>query len=57
MEVQSLLMAEVVGGAKTIAQKSSLKNVSHLWEEVSVVLTGNIREIRVDLVGGEDLTR
>ncbi|XP_018524768.1 eIF-2-alpha kinase activator GCN1 [Lates calcarifer] len=33
VEVQSLLVAEVVGGAKTIAQKSSLKNLNHLWEE------------------------
>nr|XP_019949232.1 PREDICTED: eIF-2-alpha kinase activator GCN1 [Paralichthys olivaceus] len=33
VEVQSLLVAEVVGGAKTIAQKSSLKNLSHLWKE------------------------
>ncbi|XP_076586806.1 stalled ribosome sensor GCN1 [Chaetodon auriga] len=32
VEVQSLLVAEVVGGAKTTAQKSSLKNLSHLWE-------------------------
>ncbi|KAM3611156.1 uncharacterized protein V6R79_014354 [Siganus canaliculatus] len=31
VEVQSLLVAEVVGGAKTTAQKSSLKNLSHLW--------------------------
>lgn len=37
VEVQSLLVAEVVGGAKTTAQKSSLKNLSHLWEEVSTV--------------------
>lgn len=28
-------MAEVVGGAKTTAQKSSFKNLSRLWEEVS----------------------
>ncbi|KAF1388856.1 hypothetical protein PFLUV_G00067070 [Perca fluviatilis] len=33
VEVQSLLVAEVVGGAKTTAQKSSLKNLSHLWKE------------------------
>uniref|UniRef100_A0A673C824 GCN1 activator of EIF2AK4 n=1 Tax=Sphaeramia orbicularis TaxID=375764 RepID=A0A673C824_9TELE len=33
VEVQSLLVAEVVGGAKSTAQKSSLKNLSHLWEE------------------------
>uniref|UniRef100_A0A3Q3WWH8 TOG domain-containing protein n=1 Tax=Mola mola TaxID=94237 RepID=A0A3Q3WWH8_MOLML len=33
VEVQSLLAAEVVGGAKTTAQKSSLKNLSHLWEQ------------------------
>uniref|UniRef100_A0A665VTC9 GCN1 activator of EIF2AK4 n=1 Tax=Echeneis naucrates TaxID=173247 RepID=A0A665VTC9_ECHNA len=33
VEVQSLLVAEVVGGAKTITQKSSLKNLSHLWEK------------------------
>ncbi|XP_040898957.1 eIF-2-alpha kinase activator GCN1 [Toxotes jaculatrix] len=33
VEVQSLLVAEVVGGAKTIAQKSSLKNLNHLWKE------------------------
>ncbi|TDH12410.1 hypothetical protein EPR50_G00046790 [Perca flavescens] len=32
VEVQSLLVAEVVGGAKTTAQKSSLKNLSHLWK-------------------------
>lgn len=51
-------MAEVVGGAKTTAQKSSLKNLSHLWEEVSAVHcmehTGNKR---LDLISGEDLTR
>uniref|UniRef100_A0A8C4NPU2 GCN1 activator of EIF2AK4 n=1 Tax=Dicentrarchus labrax TaxID=13489 RepID=A0A8C4NPU2_DICLA len=33
VEVQSLLAAEVVGGAKTTAQKSILKNLSHLWKE------------------------
>ncbi|KAM6945032.1 stalled ribosome sensor GCN1 [Lycodopsis pacificus] len=33
VEVQSLLVAEVVGGAKTTAQKSSLKNLSHRWKE------------------------
>ncbi|XP_069022317.1 stalled ribosome sensor GCN1 [Embiotoca jacksoni] len=33
VEVQSLLVAEVVGGAKSTAQKSSLKNLSHLWED------------------------
>uniref|UniRef100_A0A7N6AJF2 TOG domain-containing protein n=1 Tax=Anabas testudineus TaxID=64144 RepID=A0A7N6AJF2_ANATE len=33
VEVQSLLVAEVMGGARTTAQKSSLKNVSHLWQE------------------------
>lgn len=37
VEVQSLLVAEVVGGAKTIALKSSIKNLNHLWDEVSVV--------------------
>lgn len=36
VEVQSLLVAEVVGGAKTIAKKSSVKNINHLWEQVSV---------------------
>lgn len=35
VEVQSLLVAEVVGGAKATAKKSSLKNFSHLWEGVS----------------------
>lgn len=57
VEVQSLLVAEVVGGAKTTAQKSSLKNVSHLWEEVSTVEclkhTGSKRQ--VDFVEGENL--
>ncbi|KAM9360287.1 stalled ribosome sensor GCN1 [Symphorus nematophorus] len=33
VEVQSLLVAELVGGAKTVAQKSSLKNLSHLWQD------------------------
>ncbi|XP_028269572.1 eIF-2-alpha kinase activator GCN1 [Parambassis ranga] len=33
VEVQSLLVAEVVGGAKTTAKKSSLKNLNHLWVE------------------------
>ncbi|XP_045930063.1 eIF-2-alpha kinase activator GCN1-like [Micropterus dolomieu] len=33
VEVQSLLVAEVVGGAKTTAQMSSLKKFSHLLEE------------------------
>nr|XP_020454851.1 eIF-2-alpha kinase activator GCN1 isoform X2 [Monopterus albus] len=33
VEIQSLLVAEVVGGAKTTAQKSSLKHFSHLWQE------------------------
>ncbi|XP_005746121.1 translational activator GCN1 [Pundamilia nyererei] len=32
VEVQSLLVAEVVGGAKATAKKSSLKNLSHLWK-------------------------
>lgn len=36
VEVQSLLVAEVVGGAKTIAQKSIVKNLNHLWEQVSI---------------------
>lgn len=35
VEVQSLLAAEVMGGAKNTAQKSSLKSLSHLWEPVS----------------------
>lgn len=35
VEVQSLLAAEVMGGAKNTAQKSSLKSLSHLWEQVS----------------------
>lgn len=35
VEVQSLLVAEVVGGAKATAKKSSLKNLSHLWKGVS----------------------
>ncbi|XP_029296590.1 LOW QUALITY PROTEIN: eIF-2-alpha kinase activator GCN1 [Cottoperca gobio] len=33
VEVQSLLVAEVMGGAKNTAQKSTLKNLSHLWKE------------------------
>ncbi|XP_061622693.1 stalled ribosome sensor GCN1 isoform X2 [Phyllopteryx taeniolatus] len=33
VHVQSLLVAEVVGGAKSTAQKSSLKNLTHLCEE------------------------
>uniref|UniRef100_A0A3Q3F6D5 GCN1 activator of EIF2AK4 n=1 Tax=Kryptolebias marmoratus TaxID=37003 RepID=A0A3Q3F6D5_KRYMA len=33
VEVQSLLVAEVVGGAKTMAKKSILKSLSHLWKE------------------------
>ncbi|XP_077457109.1 stalled ribosome sensor GCN1 [Stigmatopora argus] len=33
VQVQSLLVAEVVGGAKSTAQKSSLKNLTHLCEE------------------------
>uniref|UniRef100_A0A8C2WX06 GCN1 activator of EIF2AK4 n=1 Tax=Cyclopterus lumpus TaxID=8103 RepID=A0A8C2WX06_CYCLU len=36
VEIQSLLVAEVVGGAKTTAKKSSLKNLSQLWKKVSV---------------------
>ncbi|XP_051924087.1 eIF-2-alpha kinase activator GCN1 [Hippocampus zosterae] len=32
VHVQSLLVAEVVGGAKSTAQKSSLKNLTHLCE-------------------------
>ncbi|CAG02490.1 unnamed protein product, partial [Tetraodon nigroviridis] len=35
VEVQSLLAAEVVGGAKTKAQKSILKHFNHLWKQVS----------------------
>ncbi|XP_034546988.1 eIF-2-alpha kinase activator GCN1 [Notolabrus celidotus] len=35
VEVQSLLVAEVLGGAKSMAQKSSLKSLSHLWVESS----------------------
>lgn len=38
VHVQSLLVAEVVGGAKTTAQKSSLKNLTHLCEGVSIRL-------------------
>uniref|UniRef100_A0A7N8XZY4 GCN1 activator of EIF2AK4 n=1 Tax=Mastacembelus armatus TaxID=205130 RepID=A0A7N8XZY4_9TELE len=34
VEIQSLLVAEVVGGAKTTAQKSGLKHVRHLWQEI-----------------------
>lgn len=34
VEVQSLLVAEVVGGAKSTAKKSSLKHLSHIWEKV-----------------------
>lgn len=41
MEVQSLLVAEVLGGAKVKAQKATLKNVSHLWQEVSVKHTAS----------------
>lgn len=37
VEVQSLLVAEVVGGAKKTAQKSSLKSLERLWEQVSPV--------------------
>ncbi|XP_024130877.1 eIF-2-alpha kinase activator GCN1 [Oryzias melastigma] len=33
VEVQSLLVAEVVGGAKTMAKKSSLKHLNQLWKE------------------------
>ncbi|XP_054628453.1 eIF-2-alpha kinase activator GCN1 isoform X1 [Dunckerocampus dactyliophorus] len=33
VQVQSLLVAEVVGGAKSTAQKSSLKNLTRLCEE------------------------
>ncbi|XP_076020781.1 stalled ribosome sensor GCN1 [Genypterus blacodes] len=32
VEVQSLLAAEVVGGAKGTAQASALKNLNHLWK-------------------------
>lgn len=37
VEVQSLLVAEVVGGAKTTAKKSVVRSLSHLWEDVSTV--------------------
>uniref|UniRef100_A0A1A8L3W7 GCN1 general control of amino-acid synthesis 1-like 1 n=2 Tax=Nothobranchius pienaari TaxID=704102 RepID=A0A1A8L3W7_9TELE len=33
VEVQSLLVAEVVGGAQATAKKSSLKSLTHLWQE------------------------
>ncbi|KAM9858158.1 stalled ribosome sensor GCN1 [Aulostomus maculatus] len=33
VEVQSLLVAEVVGGAKSTAQKSTVKNLTHLCEQ------------------------
>uniref|UniRef100_A0A1A7WWE1 GCN1 general control of amino-acid synthesis 1-like 1 n=1 Tax=Iconisemion striatum TaxID=60296 RepID=A0A1A7WWE1_9TELE len=33
VEVQSLLVAEVVGGAQATAKKSSLKSLAHLWQE------------------------
>uniref|UniRef100_A0A8C5HZY1 TOG domain-containing protein n=1 Tax=Gouania willdenowi TaxID=441366 RepID=A0A8C5HZY1_GOUWI len=33
VEVQSLLVAEVVGGAKTTAQKSILRRLSQLWKQ------------------------
>uniref|UniRef100_A0A672G9N7 GCN1 activator of EIF2AK4 n=1 Tax=Salarias fasciatus TaxID=181472 RepID=A0A672G9N7_SALFA len=36
VETQSLLVAEVVGGAKTTAQKSSLKRLNRLWAQVSL---------------------
>lgn len=42
VEIQSLFVAEVVGGAKTTAKKSSLKNLSHLWRQVSMKHTGSI---------------
>lgn len=38
VEVQSLLVAEVVGGAKSTAKKSSLKHLSQLWEKVRIEL-------------------
>lgn len=58
VEVQSLLVAEVVGGAKTTAQKSSLKNLSHLWEEVSTAqcLKHTGSKGHIDFVEGENLT-
>lgn len=37
MEVQSLLVAEVVGGAKTTAKESLVRSLGHLWEDVSTV--------------------
>lgn len=48
MEVQSLLVAEVVGGAKTTAKKSSLKNLNHLWVEVSIRHIGRIFDVKAD---------
>uniref|UniRef100_A0AAZ3RIA1 TOG domain-containing protein n=1 Tax=Oncorhynchus tshawytscha TaxID=74940 RepID=A0AAZ3RIA1_ONCTS len=33
VEVQSLLLAEVVGGAQATALKSTLKNLRHLWKK------------------------
>lgn len=44
MEVQSFLVAEVVGGAKPTAQKSSFKKLNHLWEEVSMTHDNDKRQ-------------
>ena len=36
VEVQSLLLAEVVGGAQTTAINSCLKTLCQIWKEVSI---------------------
>lgn len=35
VEVQSLMLAEVVGGAQRNTLKSALKSLNRLWKEVS----------------------
>ncbi|XP_023197971.1 eIF-2-alpha kinase activator GCN1 isoform X2 [Xiphophorus maculatus] len=45
VEVQSLLVAEVVGGAKTTAKKSSLKSLYHLWGEKPGLVEHYIRTL------------
>lgn len=49
VEVQSLLLAEVVGGAQTTALKSTQKNIYQLWKQVSKGLQF-LSEIRVSVL-------
>ncbi|CDQ71210.1 unnamed protein product [Oncorhynchus mykiss] len=48
VEVQSLLLAEVVGGAQAPALRSTLKNLSNMWKRVRMVWSWRSRNDPTD---------